>query len=401
MTVMDSRPERFESLDFLRGIALLGILLLNIISMAGPYSWIQNPTAYGDFSGVNQFTWYFTHIFAEQKFIAIFGMLFGAGIVLFARSFESKGLPAKSQHFRRMGWLALFGIAHGWLLWYGDILLPYAVGGCLAWLWRNKSARFTFIWGLVFYSVPALLIALLQAAVQHFDADMLALSEASWAPSQAQITSEIAAMQGNFSSRIAERWQLILTLQTDSLLLTSLWLVLGYMLIGMALLKWGALTVAKESTYRYLALLAVPGLALSAYGVYYRTSHDFAFEYSMYGGMLWNYVGSLLTALGYIGLFMLCFKASAAAGFKQRVQAVGRLAFSLYIMHSVIGMILFNWLGLFAQFNRFELLLITLFIWAVQLWLAPWYLERFSRGPLETIWRRLTYKGKRASVETN
>ncbi|MCC5879274.1 MAG: DUF418 domain-containing protein [Idiomarina sp.] len=385
-------PPRIDSLDLLRGIAVLGILLMNIVSMGAPYAVLENPTAAGSFSPLNQFVWAGAYIFAQQKFIAIFAMLFGAGILLMHQSAERRGLAPKPLHFKRMAWLALFGILHAWFLWYGDVLLTYAVAGCCAWMWRYQSALRLAIWGILIYLVPTLLIMSMQVSIGQFDEATLQLISSAWAPSPAEVEQEIAAVQGGLLTLWGERSGLILSLQTDSLIFSSLWLALGYMLIGMALFKGGVMS-GKLSTraYQRLALLAVPGLGISAYSAYFRYQDGFSFEHSMFMPMAWHQPGSLLTAVGYLAIFMLCYQANIAAALQQRLRAVGRLAFSFYIMHSVLAVILFNWIGLFGQLQRFQLILIAMAIWALQLWLGPKYLAHFHQGPLESIWRKLTY----------
>lgn len=383
---------RIESLDLLRGIALLGILLVNIVGMGAPYASIENPTAYGPFTFANQIAWAGGYILIQQKFIAIFAMLFGAGILLLHDLNTQKGVAPKPIHFKRMGWLALFGILHAWFLWYGDILLTYAVAGCLAWLWRQHSALSLASWGLLFYAIPAYFMVATHASIPDFDAQTIAALASSWSPSKAEITQEIAAVSGGLSALWQERGDFIFTLQTQALLFGSLWLALGYMLFGMALFKLGVLSAkASRRSYCLMTLLALPGIAISAYAAYFRYTDGFTAGNSMFLPMLWLHVGSLLTALGYIAIFILFLRGGAVRWLSVKLQAVGRMAFSLYIMHSVVAVIIFNWLGLFGQLQRFQLILLAIAIGVLQLWLVPIYLARFRHGPLEYVWRRLTY----------
>lgn len=393
--------DRIDSLDYLRGIALLGIFLINSISMGWPMAAVGNPTAYGDFTGVNWVSWLLVHVFAQQKFITIFSMLFGAGIVLFCQRIQARGGHPGKLHRRRMGWLALFGLLHAWLLWYGDILFTYAIAGLLAYLWRNSSATKQFVWGVCLYLIPVLLLLLTQAAFGAMDEEGFASMSPFWQPSPAELSAEIGAMQGSFAERLGYRWPLILSMQTDSLLFGSLWLALGGMLMGMALFNWGILTGSKNSSaLGRLTLLAPLGWLITGAGVVYNLNHDFAVQYSMALGQTWNYVGACLSAIGYIAAFIWLFKRCTTSGqscqITTRLQAVGRMAFSLYIMQTLIGVALFKWFGVFGEFERYQFIVLSLVVWALQLWLAPWYLARFSQGPLEAIWRRLTYAGVKA-----
>jgi hypothetical protein len=126
--------ERIVSIDVLRGFALLGILPMNIqyFSMIGAA--YTNPTAYGDLRGANFLVWFGSHVLADEKFITIFSMLFGAGIVLMTSHVEAAGRRPARLHYRRMGWLILFGLLHGFVLWSGDTIL----------LWRLRAGRLSF-----------------------------------------------------------------------------------------------------------------------------------------------------------------------------------------------------------------------------------------------------------------
>ena len=134
---------RIDAIDVLRGVALLGILLMNVQSFAMPQAAYFNPTAYGDLEGANLYVWVAGRMFADQKFMAIFSMLFGAGIVLMAGRAEARG-DARRAHYRRMGWLLVIGLLHAHLLWSGDILFLYAVSGC--WSTRSVGSRRDGCW---------------------------------------------------------------------------------------------------------------------------------------------------------------------------------------------------------------------------------------------------------------
>ena len=146
--------QRIVALDVLRGFALLGILVMNIQLFAMPVQFITfNPLAYGDLTGINLAVWSLSHIFADQKFMTIFSPMFGAGILLLADRLEARGQSARGIHYRRNLWLLLFGLAHGFLLWTGDILAPYAIAGFVVFLFRNMRPRRLVIVGLVFLSI--------------------------------------------------------------------------------------------------------------------------------------------------------------------------------------------------------------------------------------------------------
>ena len=122
--------DRIQSIDVLRGFALLGILVMNIQSFSMIEAAYGNPTAYGSLEGANYWVWLLSHVMADQKFMTIFSMLFGAGIVLMTSRQEETSGRSAAVHYRRMGVLAIFGMLHAYLFWYGDILFGYAYAAC-------------------------------------------------------------------------------------------------------------------------------------------------------------------------------------------------------------------------------------------------------------------------------
>jgi len=134
-----AETERIASIDVLRGVALLGILIINIPLFSMVEAVLFNPTAFGDFTGANRVVWILSYLFGDQKFMTLFSMLFGAGIVLMAERAESKGLRPAGLHYRRMLWLMVIGCLHGYLLWFGDILYLYGLCGLVVYLFRRLS----------------------------------------------------------------------------------------------------------------------------------------------------------------------------------------------------------------------------------------------------------------------
>jgi len=173
------------------------------------------------------------------------------------------------------------------------------------------------------------------------------------------------------------------------------WRTSGMMLIGMALYKWGVLSA--ERTTRFYSVLAVVGLVvgyrLSAFGVARNFAEEWSISYSFFTGSQFNYWGSLLVALGYVSLVMLIVKAWRNGRFVRWLAPVGRMAFTNYLMQTVLMTTLFygHGFGLFGSVERTGQILIVFAVWAFQVWFSSFWLSRFRFGPMEWLWRSATY----------
>ena len=165
---VQNKSQRIAALDVLRGFALLGILFMNIQSFSMPGAAYLNPTAYGDFEGINFWIWLGSHVFVDQKFMSIFSMLFGASVLLFCEKQEGKGLSPGKYHYRRTFWLMVFGLLHGYLFWYGDILFSYALCGFFVYLLRNKPISTLLKIAIAFLLVGSLYNFFVNWSLQFF-----------------------------------------------------------------------------------------------------------------------------------------------------------------------------------------------------------------------------------------
>jgi len=195
--------DRLANLDIIRGIALLGILIMNIQSFSMIVAAYANPLSFGDFSGSNQSVYYFSHLFADQKFMSIFAALFGVGILLMASSLDKKGFNTKKLHYRRMIILAVFGLMHSYLFWYGDILFAYAITGMVVFSMRHKSPRFLLIGAFLALLLNAVIFYLPSAALPYMNETDLQELMTDWLPSQALIDAEVSANQVSWLGQMA------------------------------------------------------------------------------------------------------------------------------------------------------------------------------------------------------
>ena len=387
--------DRIETLDVLRGFALLGILAMNIRAMAAPLSAYMNPHALFPYEGASRAAYYFTAVFFDLKMMGLFSMLFGAGVLLYAGKSGDTSRPPTGLWYRRMFWLFVIGLVHAYLIWDGDILVPYALCGLLLlWWMRNRSVRALAIVAAVLLVVGGVLgLGQITMWDQMSEADR-AEALAMWMPTPEQVAEQKTAMLGGYWDVVSHRAVFVVMAQTMYFALFFFWRCSGMMLLGMALYKSGFLDGRlAEHVYLRTAMLALPvGVGLSWYGFTQLEAIRFAYPDRAVPDV-WNYFGAIFTAIGYASLVILAVKRKIFGGFRRRLAAVGQMAFSNYLFHSVVTSILFLGWG-FSLANRYdyaEQLGWVVGIWLVQLLVSPIWLRTFRFGPAEWLWRSLTY----------
>lgn len=382
--------DRLVSMDVLRGFVLLGIFVMNIQSFSMPISAYMNPTSYGDLTGANWWVWVVSHVFFDQKFMTIFSLLFGAGVLLMT---DRAADEAGRLHRRRMGWLVLFGLLHAHLLWYGDILYTYGMCGLVAYFFRHAAPRTLLTAGAAFILV-GLLLPMGLGAIMPPD-EITKIRDESWQPTAEVHNRELSAYRGGPLDQAAHRSPEALLFQTFYFFLFAFWKVFGLMLVGMALLKLDVFTARRPVSFyaTFAAVNLAIGLPLVVYGMWRNFAHGWTVEYSMFFGAGFNYVGSTFVSFGYIGLFMAIVRSGALQSLTARLAAVGRMAFSNYILQTLIATTIFygHGFGLFGSVERTGQAAIVIAVWAVQLIVSPLWLRHHQFGPLEWVWRSLTY----------
>jgi uncharacterized protein len=379
--------ERIVSLDALRGVAVLGILVINVRAFSMPELALLNPNVYGDFTGADYWAWFVGHVFAQGTFLTVFSALFGAGIVLFVESKRANDQEAARLHYRRIGLLVAIGLAHAYLLWYGDILVAYGICGLVLAFARD-------------WDPPALARAgtllLLVAPLLEVSGGLAAGGEAlasQWMPSEAALRAEVATYRGGWVRQLDHRVPTALSRQTSGFVGRTFWRVGGTVLWGMALYKWGVLTGERsDRLYRLLVAAGLLGIGIVLAGVWYVEAND----WSARAGLFWrqfNYAGSLLVAGGYVGAVMLYVRRRPEGPITRSLAAVGRTAFTNYLLQTVVATSVFygHGLGLFGSVSRAEALGMVVAFWVVQVALSVLWLRRFRFGPVEWFWRTLTY----------
>jgi uncharacterized protein len=387
--------ERVYALDVLRGVAVLGILIVNIQSFSMPEAAYANPTVYADLTGVNEWVWLLTHIFADMKFLAIFSMMFGASTLLFFHKDPGVGASLVILHYRRTFGLLIFGLLHAYALWYGDILVSYALcGAVIIWLRHLRPGVLVAI-ALFALMIPSLMTLISGLTIPNWSPEELRGALAEWEPSEEMLQLEVSAYLSNWTVQNIYRLPEALDMQTSSFLGYMLWRAGGLMLLGMALYKWGILNAQRSPAfYRrlvYIGLLA--GIPIVSYGAVQNLNTDFDIEYMLTTGYHFNYWGSLLICFGYIGAVMLACQTISLRRFTRPLAAIGRTALSNYLLQSILCTTIFYGHGfsLFGQVQRSEQIMVVLGIWAFQLLASVLWLRHFQFGPFEWLWRSMTY----------
>ena len=383
---------RIHSLDLIRGFAVLGILIMNITSFSQINIAYMNPTIGAGLEGYNQYFHGFNYIFADTRFMSIFSILFGAGVVLFTQRIEAKGKRVATLHFKRMFWLLLFGLIHAYFIWVGDILVAYAICGSLVFFFRKKSIRTLFIMAVILFLVP---ISLNFMTYYGMPKDALESTFAFFYPSAEQIALEIKIMQGSYLDQMPLRLENAIGLQTIVFMIEIFWRTSAMMLLGMILYRKGILSADKSIGYykKMIWIGFVPGLILSIIGLDQVYASEWSGAYVMNIGANYKFISGLFMALSYIGLLIWIYKKGIFKKLLNRLQATGRMAFTNYIGMSVICTLIFNGhgLGLFGTFDRLQQFVIVIGIWVTMLIISPLVLKKFQYGPLEWLWRKLTY----------
>ncbi len=379
--------DRIVALDMLRGVAVLGILVINIWVFSMPGSTIEFPMATGTLSGAEYAVWLFSHVFFELKMYTLFALLFGAGILLFTTSKERRDEPVLSLHFRRTGLLLVAGLAHAYLLWFGDILVGYALCAFVVVFLRHWQPLRQAMLGIGLVVVPfALWLAIGLFAPEGF----FELFE----PTQETIDAEIAAYQGSWLEQMAFRVPGAIASQTLFFVIFEFWRTAGLMLLGMALFKWGILADKRSGAFYRRLLLGggIVGLSLISAGVWYNTVNGWSVRASFLG-MGFNYWGSIPLASAYIAGITLWSRWRTSGILTKALTAVGQTAFSNYIFQTILATSIFygHGLGLFGTVNYLEAVGIVILIWTIQIPLSVLWLRRYRFGPLEWVWRTLTY----------
>ncbi|MEM8708802.1 MAG: DUF418 domain-containing protein [Actinomycetota bacterium] len=359
-----ARSERITNLDTVRGIATLGILVMNAVSFGLPQPAYFNLDFAGSDNALDWIVGVLGEVFVDQKTMAMFSMLFGAGIVVFADRAAAKG--------RRANWLSLWrnllllgiGFIHA-AFWSGDILQLYAICAPVLLLLRKRSARTLFVIGGLCLAASALTMAVMQGEIDAKDE----LGEY-WVDADQPMGENVEfAFLVDFGGR-----------------------ALGAMLIGVGLFRAEIIQGQRPAAfYRRLAIRSLGiGLPLSILGVAIHIANDWDPDVALIGGVP-NILATVPMAIGYIALIAL-WNQRPETRLHERFRAVGRMALTNYLTQTIMGLLVLDvWIGV-GELGRAQIFVFVVAVWALQLaWSEPW-LKRFRFGPFEWLWRVATYR---------
>jgi len=415
-----SAAERIQAIDAVRGFALLGILLMNIVAWAMHFAAYDDPTVAGGATGANLWMWTISHVLVEGKMRALFSMVFGAGIILFTSRLEARGagVTAADLYYRRTLWLMAFGMVHVYLLWVGEILYPYALCGLALFPFRTlrprsllliAAALMILMSGVSVWTVfdnratrdEGLEAIRLEKEGKVLDEDQKSAKQdyEEWLemvrPAPEDIEKDREGFGGGFLEVMVYRagfvWDFV---HANPYYSPWHWDIWAMMLVGMALFKLGIIGGTRSNRfYLWLAVTAgAIGVGVNAFSAwnyivtrwdpvrrgYFSTTYD---------------LGRLAVAVGYMSLIILMVRIDSLPWLTSRLAAVGRTAFSNYVLQSVICSTVFYGygFGLYGRLQRYELMYVVVPIWVAQLIISPIWLRHFRFGPLEWCWRSLTY----------
>lgn len=422
--------QRIQVIDTFRGIALLGILLMNIPYFSTPEVAAENLDVWGEYSGPNFYTWWVVNGLFEGTMRATFSMLFGAGAILLLNKLEKKNseINPADVYYRRLLWLFLFGLINAFvLLWPGDILYTYAICGLFLFPFRKMKAKHLLLFSLAFmlfatvkgtyqmYKVHSLRVegekaVLLEKNKQTLTEEQKEAKE-KWLGYQeknkpankqkeAKKETEIIANSSYFGL-MAYFSGINAMLQSKFLYHSGFFDAMAMFFLGMALFKWGVLTGERRRRF-YLGLLLVAygiGLPLSYWE--HATAIDVHFDGSQLVerfGVNFYQVRRTSLALGHLSLVILLFKSGILKTVWRWLAGVGQMAFTNYLMQSIVcGLIFYGvGFGLYGKLQRYETYYVVAGVWIFQIIFSNIWLRYYRFGPLEWVWRSLTYWKKPA-----
>ncbi len=425
--------DRIKTIDMIRGVGLLGILLMNIPGFGIDQSIFDSLRR-----GLHNTTDFYTHkvvsIFFEGTMRGLFSMLFGAGMILFTMNKkETPGdVPVVYLYYRRLLWLLLFGLINAFvLLWSGDILFFYALCGMLLFPFRNSAPRLLLCLGILCLSVGALKTSLwynedreirqtyLEAVAaekagkkltaEQKEAKASWLERENWRPAPETTEKNVAEMRSGYLAVFSHLLPRNAGGETWGTYHWAIWDCLGMMLIGMALFRWGYFSNVLSTRDYTMGLLVGYGIGIPVGWLIFTRGELGTVNIAQYVDrfranhfMLYD-VKRVFLSLGHASLIVLIFRSRIVPWLMKALANVGQMAFTNYLMQSIICTLYFHGYGLgnYNKLSYHQLYYVVLAVWIFQLIFSSIWLHYYRFGPFEWLWRSLTYWKKQPMKKDN
>jgi len=382
-----SLQERIELLDLLRGVALFGILVVNLPFLGLP---MQDAMREGNAlvdPSVDAWAAALVRALAENKFMALFSLLFGMGLALQVDRAEARGVRPGSFYPRRLVVLAVFGALNGTMIFFGDILLPYAVAGAVLYLLRKRSPR-AMLW-----TAAALLTIGISLSVVFEGLVTGGEGGGGEGSGEDYVGMGRALADGSFLEGSAARGQIYLGWLFLSSIIAFNWRIMALFLVGAALLRTGWVRADKAALHARVALAGLSvGLMCEGASLCLHGREDLGVTLRVVDVLL-HQLGGLALSAGYAGLVATWCWRGGAATLRRAIARTGRMALTNYLGQNIVAGLIFygHGLGLIGAFSRLEILGIAVAIYVAQVLVSDVWMARGGSGPFERLWRRLTY----------
>lgn len=411
--------DRIGMLDTTRGIAVLGILMMNITGFGLPNSY-DDPTVWGVESPIDLTVWRVMALLFEGTMRGLFTVLFGAGALLFLQRHTARAtnMQPADLYFRRTLWLIAFGLVNGYLfLWSGDVLFYYGIAGLVLFVFRNLPPRqLLMIATALMILQTAISVAewrefhqtqeqaqaasARQAAGEPLTTEQsealeaFSLLEGEWRHAREDLEAMVANIRASYASAFSVLSAHTWFMETEFFFRHGIVECIGMMLLGMALLKWGVLT-GEAAARTYLIMIVVGyaiGLTVNTFEIRYLEGSGFT-PAALVRSFATYDLGRIPMTLGHLGVIGMLCRTPWFSGFARLFAATGQMALTNYLSQSVLCLFIFTGAGLalYGELARHELYYVVAAIWILQLAWSPVWLRHFRYGPAEWIWRSLTY----------
>lgn len=374
--------ERVQVLDVLRGVSLLGILLINIIAFYTPQPYIDLGSWFTDVSDI---IWQQRlDIYVQGSFYPLFAMLFGYGFAMQWAKAQRIDVNFYPVGYRRLMVLFVFGVVHAVVIWWGDILMTYAITGVFLLLFLRMKPLHLLVTALIFNLIFHMFMLFVLGYIFLGNQEMGTV-----APDIVAVEQAITAYAtGTWEDAFMQRLKDVVYQNNPFMMIMALFTVLPYMLIGAAASKWRLLERAKEmkTSWIIVAIVCVSvGLMIKSAPILWERTYILNY--------LKMYVGGPILSIGYAAAIISLLYIPAFQKWLRPIAKVGRMSLTMYLLQSVILSLLFYHFGisLYGKLDVSTSVIVAIVIFAVQVVLAELWLSKFQQGPVEALWRKLTY----------